>query len=117
MYTKIEFKSEKLKKEVDEFLKREKENQEEDNIKNLGIFEKKGNIYYSNLPLIEILFKMCKEFDQVVTSTAMFRNFALLNKDGSQNEDTPINLYGRQVWANAFLAEYKNKAHEWINSF
>jgi len=115
MYTKIEFKSEKLKKEVDEFLEREKENQEENNRKNLGIFEKKGNIYYSNLPLIDVLFTMCEEFNQVATSTAVFRNFALLNRDGSHNEDTPI--YGSQVWANAFLAEYKNKAHEWINSF
>jgi len=63
------------------------------------ILFKKGDIYYSNLRLNQLIWKMCYKFNQVAKPGYYKNTFELRNEDGKTNEDT--------VFANVVVGELK----------
>ena len=119
MFTRIRFYSTSLQNEVDKHL--ETQEQKSGYFTDLGIDKKLGNTYYSHLPLKELIWKLSSYFNQSFQNSIQFGEFGLVdNKTLQGKADRPFSnnsgIGDKQVWANAFIAEYENEAHEAINN-
>jgi hypothetical protein len=120
MYTKIEVLGLKFKKELDNFLEKNK-NAQQGQFGYTGLKPRSELVYTTDEPMDKIIWELTAGLSQVITATIQFGSFGFLNANGKPNpsyKKSSLETITHKMAYNAIITDYDSNEQETLaNSF